>query len=82
MATPAAINQAVTIPFIGDTVPVYLADAENQLATAISGLGSAPSQTQLLKIQMQMQTWTLLLQFASTMQKEIGDALKGIVQKI
>jgi type III secretion protein F len=40
------------------------------------------SQTEMLQMQMNMQKWTMTMQMQSTLVKEFGDALKGIVQKM
>lgn len=39
------------------------------------------STVDLLRMQQMMQEWTMMTQLQSTLVKEIGDALKGIIQK-
>jgi type III secretion protein F len=72
----------LAIPYVHSTISGSINTADSAVAESIASLGSSPTQQQLLSVQMQMQTWTLLVQFAATMQKEVADALKGIVQKI
>ncbi len=59
-----------------------LATAEVGLRNAINSLSGSPSQEQMIEIQYEVQTWSFFIQLASTMQKEMADAFKGIVSKI
>lgn len=54
---------------------------EQDLRNQIQSMGSNPSTSDLLVMQQQLQKWTMLIQLESTVVKEFGDALKGIIQK-
>lgn len=45
-----------------------------------AGEGGA-NQTDLLLLQADLQKWSMMIQLQSTITKELGDALKGIIQK-
>ena len=51
-----------------------------ELANLQAG-GDTTSTSDMLKMQQKMQEWSMLTQLQSTIIKELGDALKGIVQK-
>ncbi|MES2480716.1 MAG: EscF/YscF/HrpA family type III secretion system needle major subunit [Pseudomonadota bacterium] len=61
--------------------PIILS-LETQLNTAITGLSSTNiSQSTLLQLQTQIQQWNVAITLLASLNKEIGDTLKGIVQK-
>ena len=39
------------------------------------------SQSDLLKMQQQLQQWSIMIDLQSTMTKQIGDSLKAVIQK-
>ena len=42
---------------------------------------SDPTPEELMQVQVGIQQWTLMVQVESTVDKELGDALKGVIQK-
>lgn len=72
---------SVTFSFINDSVFTSVKSTESSLKSTISGLGENPTTVDLLMTQQAVQQWTLLVQIQSTITKEVGDAMKGIVQK-
>ena len=61
--------------------PIILS-LETSLETAISALSSTSiSQSTLLQLQTQIQQWNVAITLLASLNKEIGDTLKGIVQK-
>ncbi|WP_153099980.1 EscF/YscF/HrpA family type III secretion system needle major subunit [Paraburkholderia hayleyella] len=56
-------------------------NSETDLQTSINALGKTPTQESLLLLQQKMQTWSMLVSLQATVIKEIGDTLKGIIQK-
>lgn len=56
---------------------------ESNLQTNLTALAAKtdPSTADMLVMQQALQQWTLMVQTQSTVVKELGDALKGIVQK-
>ena len=82
MATPNAGSvDALTFGVINDTVFNVVKSTESNFKSTISGLGENPTTTDLLMVQQGVQQWTLMVQIQSTVTKEIGDAMKGIIQK-
>lgn len=71
---------ALTFDNINNTVGQTLQVHQRELETFTSSMD--PTNTaDLLKMQQMMQEWTMLTQLQSTLVKDIGDALKGIIQK-
>ena len=64
-----------------------LGSARNNLETGLrsrlEGLQneSNVSTATMLEVQQQLQQWTMMTQIQSTVVKELGDTLKGVVQK-
>lgn len=49
--------------------------------TALNAKGDTVTSGDLLQVQTDLQKWTLATNIQSTLTKELGDALKGIIQK-
>lgn len=71
----------LTFDFINTTVNKSMKSKEDQLKSTIAGLGDNPSTQDLLMVQQEVTQWTLMSQIQSTLVKEIGDAMKGVIQK-
>jgi type III secretion protein F len=71
----------LTFDYINSTVYNVVQNREQALLSQIGALGNNPTTAELLSMQQQVQQWTMLTQIQSTVVKEVGDALKGIVQK-
>lgn len=71
---------SVTFDTINNTIGQVLKARQDELATFTSTM-NPNSTSDLLKMQQMMQEWTMLTQLQSTLVKDIGDALKGIIQK-
>ena len=71
----------LTFDYINSTVFNVVQNREQALLSQIGALGNNPTTAELLAMQQQIQQWTMLTQIQSTVVKEVGDALKGIVQK-
>ena len=58
---------------------------ESNLQTTLSNLRTnadgSVSQADMLKMQQQVQQWTMLIEIQSTITKQIADSLKGVIQK-
>lgn len=57
------------------------AKVQNTLNNVSTDADGNVSQTDLLKLQQELQQWTLMTDLLSTMTKQVGDSLKSIVQK-
>ena len=73
----------VTFSSINSTVTKASQTQENNLQDQLTAVSqkSDPTAEDLLAVQTSLQQWTLMIQVATTVNKELGDALKGIVQK-
>lgn len=54
---------------------------EGELKTMITSLDEKASTLDLIKLQQQIQQWTMFTQIQSTVTKEVADAMKGVIQK-
>ncbi len=54
---------------------------ETALRTTLESASAEPTTMEMLKMQQQVQSWSMLVQIVSTIYKEVSDALKGVVQK-
>ncbi|WP_142848259.1 EscF/YscF/HrpA family type III secretion system needle major subunit [Telmatospirillum sp. J64-1] len=71
---------ALTFDTINQTIGRTMQVRQDELASFTQSM-NPESTTDLLRMQQMMQEWTMVTQLQSTMVKEIGDALKGIIQK-
>ena len=76
-----AISGGLTFDYINSTIYNVVQNREQALLNQIGSLGNSPSTADLLNMQQQIQQWTMTTQVQSTVVKEVGDALKGIIQK-
>lgn len=85
MATSASVSPGsstgINFSFVSQTMGTVLDTSEANLRDVLAKLGDAPTQSQLLSMQVDLQKWSMLVQLQSTITKELGDALKGIIQK-
>jgi type III secretion protein F len=75
---------ALTFAAIGSFNTSVVSVAETSLGakiTALNAKGDAVTSGDLLQVQTDLQKWTLTTNIQSTLTKELGDALKGIIQK-
>jgi len=71
----------LTFDYINSTIYNVVQNREQALLSQIGTLGANPTTADLLSMQQQLQQWTMTTQIQSTITKEVGDALKGIIQK-
>lgn len=73
--------QGITFGSIANSMGAVGAAREADLKATIDKLDSEASTLDLLKLQQQMQQWTMFTQIQSTVVKEVADAMKGVIQK-
>lgn len=73
--------QGITFDSIAGSMGKVGLARETELKTTIEGMGPEASTLDLLKLQQQMQQWTMFTQIQSTVVKEVADAMKGVIQK-
>ena len=71
----------ITFNSINNSISTVTSRREADLQNTISSLGDSPSTGELLTLQQQVQQWTMFTQIQSTVVKEVGDAMKGVIQK-
>lgn len=65
-----------------DAIITKLDGMDKALVESISNMDSNPDQKTLLSLQKKFQEWTTFIQMVTTINKELADALKGILQKV
>lgn len=75
------MSNDLTFTDINATVNKGVQAKETDIKTQISELGENPTTQDLLMLQQNVTQWTLMTQIQSTLVKEMGDAMKGVVQK-
>ena len=78
----AAIG-GMTFNSIANSLGAASSNLESALRTRLEGLQSEDnvSTATMLAVQQQLQQWTMMTQVQSTVVKELGDTLKGVIQK-
>ncbi|QEA13181.1 EscF/YscF/HrpA family type III secretion system needle major subunit [Comamonas flocculans] len=75
----------VSFDSIAQALGAVTDNAETNLRAKIDKINSAGdgnvSQADMLMLQADLQKWSMMIQLQSTITKELGDALKGIIQK-
>lgn len=71
----------ITFTTIQQKLGVAVGTGETNLKTTLDGLGDNPSTTDMLKMQHQIQAWSMLVQIQGTVTKELADTLKSVIQK-
>lgn len=73
---------SISFDSIASTLGSSVSARESDLSTRISNDPNTPlTAQQLILLQADVQKWTLAVSIQSTVTKELGDTLKGIVQK-
>ncbi|WP_028605273.1 EscF/YscF/HrpA family type III secretion system needle major subunit [Ottowia thiooxydans] len=77
----ATSTSGINFSFLSETMGSVLTNAETALSSRVANMGPNPTQADLLEMQVGLQKWTMMIQLQSTLNKELGDALKGVIQK-
>ena len=82
-----AISNSTEINFnnLNSTIYSSLSTQETALRNTLNTISvdsdGNVSQADLLKMQQQLQQWSIMIDLQSTMTKQIGDSLKAVIQK-
>ncbi len=79
--SPSTKHAAFTLDAVYSSLMPRMKGTESSLNQLVNSMGPNHSTMDLLKLQGKMQEWTLAAQLNSALIKELGDAMKGIVQK-
>ncbi|WP_159910913.1 EscF/YscF/HrpA family type III secretion system needle major subunit [Pantoea sp. 18069] len=71
----------LTFNAISSTIAQVTSSREASLKATLSEMGDSPSTADMLKMQQEVQQWSMFTQIQSTIVKELSDALKGVIQK-
>lgn len=71
----------LTFDSINSSIAQVTTTREAALKQTISGLGESPTTSDMLKMQQEIQQWSMFTQIQSTIVKELSDAMKGVIQK-
>lgn len=71
----------LTFTAINSTIAEATRTRETKLRETISTLGDSASTGDMLKMQQEVQQWSMFTQIQSTIVKELSDAMKGVIQK-
>ncbi|MCY0387263.1 type III secretion protein [Robbsia sp. Bb-Pol-6] len=71
----------ITFDSVSTSMTSALSSAESNISSLLSTAGNSTSTTDLLALQVAIQKWTLIGSVQSTLVKDLGDSLKGIIQK-
>ena len=78
-------SSGLTFNSVNSTIYDSIRSQESNLQTTLSNLRTnadgSVSQADMLKMQQQVQQWTMLIEIQSTITKQIADSLKGVIQK-
>jgi type III secretion protein F len=74
-------NSSLNFGFINNSVTNAIRSQEGQLRALITSMGSNPTVTDLLAMQQQVSSWTMMIQLQSSIVKEMSEAMKGVIQK-
>lgn len=74
-------TSGITMDFLDDTVMKSIQTQEDTLKTSIQQSGNNPTTADLLVLQQGVTRWSMTVQIQSTLVKELGDAMKGVIQK-
>jgi len=67
---------------INNTVMNAIQRREELLRTTITSMGDNPTTAQMVALQQQVQTWSIMAQIQTTLTKELSDSMKSALQKI
>lgn len=67
---------------INNTVMNAIQRREELLRTTITSMGDTPTTAQMITLQQQVQTWSIMAQIQTTLTKELSDSMKSALQKI
>ncbi|MCX5590260.1 EscF/YscF/HrpA family type III secretion system needle major subunit [Alcaligenes endophyticus] len=78
-------SQGLSLTQVNQSIYQGLSTQEAKLRDTLASIGSkadgAVTQAELLRMQQEVQQWTMLIDIQSTITKQIGDSIKSVIQK-
>lgn len=75
------MNGEFSLDDVSNKVGQVIRRNESDLQATLYSANKETSATDLLNMQLKLQSWSVSVQMQSSIVKELGDALKGVVQK-
>ena len=75
------MNGEFSLDDVSNKVGQVIRRNESDLQSTLYSANKETSATDLLNMQLKLQSWSVSVQMQSSIVKELGDALKGVVQK-
>ncbi len=75
------MSNTLSLKYIETTFIPAVETSHDAVKAAITTLGSDGDIGEMLKIQLKMQGYTTMTELTSSVTKQVGDSIKGIVQK-
>jgi len=75
------MNGEFSLDDVSQKVGQVIRRNEGDLRSTLYSANKETSATDLLNMQLKLQSWSISVQMQSSIVKELGDALKGVVQK-
>lgn len=77
-------SSGLSLNHVNSTVFQGLRTQEARLRDTLAGIGNADGtvdQTDMLRMQQEIQQWSMLVDIQSTITKQISDSIKSVIQK-
>ena len=74
-------TSSISTSFVSELGFNTLSTRESALRETLLRAPAEPTTVDMLTMQQQVQQWSMLVQIVSTIDKEVSDSLKGVVQK-
>lgn len=77
-------SSGLSLNQINRTIYQGLSTQESRLRDTLSRIGGADgsvTQTDMLRMQQEIQQWSILVDIQSTITKQLSDSIKGVIQK-
>lgn len=76
-----SITNGISFDSISSVLGKATNDSETSLRALIDKANTDTSPQAMIDLQVGLQKWSMLVQLQSTVIKDLGDALKGVIQK-
>ena len=80
-ATPPSSASGLSLDWLKTTMVDKVVGAQDAVKTKVGTMTTKGDLKEMLEIQLEMQGYTATMELTSAMVKQVGDGLKGIIQK-
>lgn len=79
------VSDGLDFNYVNRTIYQGLRTQEAKLRETLAAIGNnadgSVTQADMLRMQQQVQQWTMLVEIQSTITKQVADSIKGVIQK-